>query len=207
MDLAGRLKAARAALSLKQTEVAAQSGVSEGGYQKYEMGRSVPGGEAIAGFVRLGINANWLLTGEGPMLLDPDRELRRLVKAARGAVPLPQLAEQLEMPDARSASYHLHASEPAPDGGLSEINTALLDACLRACQVVHGEPFAAEPALQQLAYAADLYNLVVRMARQQRKSPEDTLRLEAAGLAELLRLFLKMGWARRYPLPPEIISF
>lgn len=39
-------------------------------YQKYEMGRSAPGGEAIAGFVGVGINANWLLTGEGPMRLE-----------------------------------------------------------------------------------------------------------------------------------------
>lgn len=35
----------------------------------YELGKSIPGGEAIGGLVRAGINANWLLTGEGPMLL------------------------------------------------------------------------------------------------------------------------------------------
>ncbi len=67
--ISGRLKTARAALKLSQKEVAAQSGVSPRGYQGYEDGRSIPGGEAIAGLVRLGINANWLLTGEGPMLL------------------------------------------------------------------------------------------------------------------------------------------
>lgn len=69
MDIAERLKAARGVIGLKQDEMAAQSGVSYSVFQKYEMGRSVPGGEAIAGFVRLGINANWLLTGDGPMLL------------------------------------------------------------------------------------------------------------------------------------------
>ncbi len=69
MSLAQRLKDARARLGLKQDELAAQSGVSYSVYQKYELGRSVPGGDAIAGLVRLGINANWLLTGEGPMLL------------------------------------------------------------------------------------------------------------------------------------------
>ncbi|RTL24368.1 MAG: helix-turn-helix domain-containing protein [Rhodocyclaceae bacterium] len=68
-EFAQRLKAARTALDLKQDVFAAQSGVSYSVYQKYEMGRSVPGGEAIAGFVSQGINANWLLTGEGPMLL------------------------------------------------------------------------------------------------------------------------------------------
>lgn len=69
MTISDRLKAARAAIGLTQKEVAAQSGVSARGYQGYEDGRSVPGGEAIAGLVRLGINANWLLTGDGPMLL------------------------------------------------------------------------------------------------------------------------------------------
>lgn len=69
MSIPERLKAARSALGLTQKEVAEQSGVSTRGYQGYEDGRSVPGGEAISGFVKLGINANWLLTGEGPMLL------------------------------------------------------------------------------------------------------------------------------------------
>lgn len=69
MTISERLKTARASLGLSQKDFAAQSGVSARGYQGYEDGRSVPGGEAIAGFVRLGINANWLLTGEGPMLL------------------------------------------------------------------------------------------------------------------------------------------
>jgi transcriptional regulator with XRE-family HTH domain len=69
MALSERLKEARGALGLKQDEMAEQSGVSGRAYQGYEGGRSVPGGEAIEGFVRAGINANWLLTGEGPMLL------------------------------------------------------------------------------------------------------------------------------------------
>lgn len=69
MSFSQRLKDARARLGMKQDEIAAQSGVSYSVYQKYELGRSVPGGDAIAGLVRLGINANWLLTGEGPMLL------------------------------------------------------------------------------------------------------------------------------------------
>lgn len=82
MNLPQRLKDARARLGLKQDEVAAQSGVSYSVYQKYELGRSVPGGEAIAGLVRLGINANWLLTGEGPMMLAD------LVAPAPAAAPL-----------------------------------------------------------------------------------------------------------------------
>jgi transcriptional regulator with XRE-family HTH domain len=68
-NVALRLKNVRAELNLKQDEMAEQSGVSARAYQGYEAGRSIPGGEAIEGFVRMGINANWLLTGEGPMLI------------------------------------------------------------------------------------------------------------------------------------------
>ena len=69
MKIAERLRVVRAHLGLKQDEFAAQSCVSIRAYQTYEGGRSLPGAEAIEGFTRLGINANWLLTGEGPMLL------------------------------------------------------------------------------------------------------------------------------------------
>jgi transcriptional regulator with XRE-family HTH domain len=53
---------------MSQKTFAAQSGVSPRSYQGYEDGRSVPGGDAIAAFVKMGVNANWLLTGEGEML-------------------------------------------------------------------------------------------------------------------------------------------
>ena len=69
-----RLKEARARLGLSQKDAAEQSGVSARGYQGYEDGRSIPGGDAIAGLVRLGINANWLLTGEGEMFNAPQRQ-------------------------------------------------------------------------------------------------------------------------------------
>jgi phage repressor protein C with HTH and peptisase S24 domain len=70
MGIPERLKEARNQLGLKQGEMAAQSGVSARAYQGYEAGRSVPGGDAIQGFVRVGINSNWLLTGEGEMLVN-----------------------------------------------------------------------------------------------------------------------------------------
>lgn len=69
MDLGTRLKAARAALKLKQEDVVTISGIPMSTYRKYEGGGSAPGADAIAGLIRTGINANWLLTGEGPMLL------------------------------------------------------------------------------------------------------------------------------------------
>lgn len=65
----GRLKEARAALGLTQKELCALIEKPLPSLRDYELGKSIPGGEAIAGLVRAGINANWLLTGDGPMLL------------------------------------------------------------------------------------------------------------------------------------------
>lgn len=44
-------------------------GISSGVYQKYEMDLRGPGADVMGAFVRAGINSNWLLTGEGEMLL------------------------------------------------------------------------------------------------------------------------------------------
>lgn len=63
------MKAARESLGLSQDGLAQAVGASKRGIQDNEARKRVPGGEVICGFVVLGINANWLLTGEGPMLL------------------------------------------------------------------------------------------------------------------------------------------
>lgn len=107
MSIAERLKAARGALGLSQTEAASGSGVPVGTLRKYEQGPSQPGAEAIAGFVRLGINANWLLTGEGPMLradLAPKpapkinaEALAVMIEAARMAHPKADPARHAEL--------------------------------------------------------------------------------------------------------------
>ena len=64
-----RMKAARDVLGLTQDGLAKAVGGSKRGIQENEARNRVPGGEVVFGMVRLGINANWLLTGEGPMLL------------------------------------------------------------------------------------------------------------------------------------------
>ena len=51
--------------------------------KNYEASQRIPGGEAIAALMHAGINANWLLTGEGPMLMADlagvlDRERMRI---------------------------------------------------------------------------------------------------------------------------------
>lgn len=54
------------------------------------MGLRAPGAEALEAFVRAGINANWLLTGDGPMLLadlaPPEPEPVRINRGALAAL-------------------------------------------------------------------------------------------------------------------------
>lgn len=68
-EICARLKVAREKLRLTQDGLARAVGGSKRGIQGNEALKQVPGGMVICGLVRLGINANWLLTGEGPMLL------------------------------------------------------------------------------------------------------------------------------------------
>lgn len=69
MPVHERLKTAREALGLKISAMADELGMSFPGYRDNENGKRVPKSTVIEGFLRLGINANWLLTGQGPMML------------------------------------------------------------------------------------------------------------------------------------------
>jgi|APEBP8051072266_1049373.scaffolds.fasta_scaffold02840_7 transcriptional regulator with XRE-family HTH domain len=64
-----RLKAWRAAKELSQDAAALVLGLPVSSYQRYELGTRGPSTDAMEAFVLAGINANWLLTGHGPMLL------------------------------------------------------------------------------------------------------------------------------------------
>jgi transcriptional regulator with XRE-family HTH domain len=67
--LASRLRAARGVLGLTQRQVAQKAQMPLPSYKDYEAGNRMPGGEALELLIFAGINANWLLTGEGPMLM------------------------------------------------------------------------------------------------------------------------------------------
>lgn len=58
-------------MGLSMRALAEAASVPLPSHKDYEGCKTIPGGEAIAGYVRAGINANWLLTGEGAMLLEP----------------------------------------------------------------------------------------------------------------------------------------
>lgn len=91
-----RLKVWRESQKLKQPEAASLLGVPASSYQKYEMDLLAPGAKAIEGFVRAGINANWLVTGEGEMQLRMGAPLGlalRVGMAGAAAQPEQLLAE------------------------------------------------------------------------------------------------------------------
>jgi phage repressor protein C with HTH and peptisase S24 domain len=67
MSLAERLKTARESMGIGQKEMAAQCHASYRTWQGYEAGETPPTAKTIEALVRLGFNANWLMTGDGDM--------------------------------------------------------------------------------------------------------------------------------------------
>lgn len=68
-EIGARMKDAREASGLSRPSFATKFGGTVRTLENNEGGRNEPGAGMISAFVSLGINANWLLTGEGPMLL------------------------------------------------------------------------------------------------------------------------------------------
>lgn len=69
VEIGGRMKAAREALGLTQKVFCEQYGYKLRTLQKNEAGSNEAGICLAGAFIRAGINANWLLTGQGSMLL------------------------------------------------------------------------------------------------------------------------------------------
>lgn len=87
-ELTDRLKRARAHAGLNQTEFARQAGMTMRGYQAQERDISKPSFAILKKNVEFGINANWLITGKGEMLLEdtPAEKYQALRKAAEEAL-------------------------------------------------------------------------------------------------------------------------
>jgi len=69
MSVGTRIKQARGVLGLTQKDLCEATGMPLPSLKNYEASQRIPGGDAIAALMHAGINANWLLTGEGPMLM------------------------------------------------------------------------------------------------------------------------------------------
>lgn len=68
--VAFRLRAARGTLGLTQPEMAALLRVKLRAYQLYESAQRLPQADSLDALCRLGISIDWLLTGEGEMLVE-----------------------------------------------------------------------------------------------------------------------------------------
>ncbi len=69
MNIGERLRLLRGKLELSQADASLKFGIPSGSWKKYETGPSEPGAGALRALAEGGVNINWLLTGEGKMLL------------------------------------------------------------------------------------------------------------------------------------------
>ncbi len=72
VDTGKRIRDARTELHLTQKEFCVLTGMKLPSLKDYELGNSMPGGEALVDLGRAKINTNWLLTGVGEMFLSED---------------------------------------------------------------------------------------------------------------------------------------
>lgn len=139
----------------------------------------------------------------------PPPDVRALIAARqRGELPpaqkdLPAGKLPLRANDVSLAMYRVAGQNSDLCG---EIDGLVLSGCLSACSAVYGAEFDQAGAAQQIGYAVDLYNLLVRMCHSQGVAIVDMKRLEVKGLAEQLGAFIKLGWAKKFP-PPVGYSF
>ena len=69
MLLKSRLKYAREYLGKTQTEMAEAVGKTKSGWQTYEKGSAIPGGNVFEELAKLGFNISWFFSDDVPMLL------------------------------------------------------------------------------------------------------------------------------------------
>ncbi|KIX15022.1 hypothetical protein X474_05575 [Dethiosulfatarculus sandiegensis] len=76
-------------LGVTQREMSDLLGAGRNTWQNYERGGQVPGGKIITALIEKGINANWILTGKGEMLMVDDLQKAADKKQAvkNGGIP------------------------------------------------------------------------------------------------------------------------
>lgn len=126
--LSDRLKTARESIAKSQKEMAEALGVGLKSWQVYEQSSSVPGGHVFEALVKLGFNANWLLTGDGEMWreAEADKKLREqypltpLVSEALG-VPYEQRVAHIKQDNHPQARFHEWIDEELKGKSITEV--------------------------------------------------------------------------------------
>lgn len=137
-EIGARIKAARKALGMTQDQLAALAGAkSKSGLQDNEAGKNMPGGQMIGALVRAGVNANWLLTGEGEMLLDQVASSQEHLQACQAPS---MIAEPTVAGESPAQAYTAAAQQkPDNDAALSQVDpdvTMLVSRCIVAAEMV-----------------------------------------------------------------------
>jgi len=143
MTIGERLREWRSQNNIGQKQASSIFDVTYSVYQKYESDSSVPGGDAIKAFVKAGINANWLLTGEGEMMLTDAQKPSELPATSHEADDAPPEAAPAE------ASSHAEAYARLDIALLTEVFECLEDALAeRQLKLPHNR----KAVLSQLVY-------------------------------------------------------
>lgn len=141
-QIAGRIKEARDLLRHTQKDMADRCGIPFPSYRDYELGKTIPGGEALYGFIRGGVSATWLLAGDGPKLTQELYEL----EGAKNLL-LQAIAQRDEL--AESLKKALEKGWATPPGSVQQINADAFAAILSG--IMQAMPSAAPERLAKLA--------------------------------------------------------
>lgn len=178
VSLSERVKNIRADLGYTQKTMAAALGVTTRTWQIWEEGGSVPGGNHLQSLVRLGFDANWILTGEGPM--------RREETVPPQSTPVNQPATETPLQVAAHAHFDaLNAVEGM--GLLTKIYTSNDQVFIRA---INANLLAFSDAIENRAKAETTINAIREMREQMNVMQGDlaTLRAENQELQRKLLL-------------------
>lgn len=107
LDIGQRLTEFRVIKGWSREEFARLLGGTKRGLQDNERGETMPGGKLLAHAHALGMNVNWLLSGDGEMLIADMQNPARKTKAATGKDQEDELDSALEICDRLLASRSL----------------------------------------------------------------------------------------------------
>jgi len=121
----------------------------------------------MAGFVKLGINANWLLTGAGPMLIAdlqaPGGAPSPAPQESTAADSAPSPEGAATAPRAADTATSLYTYRGEPSAGVLEVvpgTPALIARCIVAAEKLLGDAYTRE---QQATLAIDTWGALRRM--------------------------------------------